>query len=111
MILRIWRGAVRREQADEYLQHQADTGVREYRTTPGNLGALVLRHERGALTEVATVSLWISIEAVKSFAGDDYQQAKYYPGDDDFLVEKDANVDHFEVVSIDLDPKLAGCTP
>jgi heme-degrading monooxygenase HmoA len=106
MILRIWRGAVRAEDADHYLQHQADTGIQDYRATAGNLGALVLSRARETVTEVVTVSLWTSVEAVKSFAGDDYGRAKYYPGDDEFLVARDDHVDHFEVVSVDLDPRL-----
>lgn len=48
MIMRTWRGAVRREDADRYLDHQAKTGIREYRETPGILGAMVLSPERRA---------------------------------------------------------------
>jgi heme-degrading monooxygenase HmoA len=86
MIMRTWRGAVRPVAAERYLEHQAGTGVREYRVT--------------------TVSFWTSMEAVRAFAGEDPEQAKFYPGDHEFLVEKDLHVDHFEVVSSDLD--LAG---
>lgn len=43
------------------------------------------------------------MEAVKAFAGEDAEQARFYPGDDDLLVEKDLRVHHFEVVSSDLD--------
>jgi heme-degrading monooxygenase HmoA len=103
MIMRTWRGAVREEDADEYLEHQADTGIREYRGTPGNLGALVLRRSIDGLIEVTTVSFWSSMDAVVRFAGEQPEQAKFYPGDDELLVEKDLRVDHFEVVSWDVD--------
>ena len=103
MIMRTWRGAVRSENAEQYLTHQASTGVREYRQTPGNTGALVIRRNRGDLCEVITVSFWESMNAVRQFAGDDPDQAKFYPGDDELLVEKDLHVDHYEVVSADLD--------
>ncbi|MEJ7755363.1 MAG: hypothetical protein WKF83_02605 [Nocardioidaceae bacterium] len=33
MILRRWRGAVATDKVDRYLEHQADTGVRDYRDT------------------------------------------------------------------------------
>ena len=92
MILRRWRGAVRPEDAAAYLAHQSGTGVREYRATPGNLGALVLRRDVGDLVEVVTLSWWESMDDVRRFAGDD-----------DLLVEKDQHVDHFEVVESDLD--------
>ena len=104
MILRRWRGAVRAEDAEAYLAHQAGTGVRDYRATPGNLGVLVLRRPVGDLVEVVTLSLWESMDDVRRFAGDEPGVAVFYPGDDDLLVEKDAHVDHHEVVDADLDP-------
>lgn len=103
MIMRTWRGAVRPEDADRYLEHQGDTGVREYRETAGNLGVLVLRRPHGHLIEVTTVSFWTSMEAVKEFAGKDPELAKFYPGDDELLVEKDSHADHFDVASADID--------
>jgi len=109
--MRTWRGAVRAGDAEAYLRHQADTGVREYRETTGNLGVLVLRRDRGELCEVTTVSFWESMDDVRRFAGDDPGQAKFYPGDDDLLAEKDLHADHFEVVSADLDASMAGDPP
>ena len=106
MILRRWRGAVRPEDAEAYLAHQAGTGVRDYRATPGNLGVLVLRRPVGDLVEVVTLSLWESMADVRRFAGDDPEVAVFYPGDDDLLVEKDPHVDHHEVVDADLDAAL-----
>jgi heme-degrading monooxygenase HmoA len=103
MIMRTWRGAVRREDADRYLDHQAKTGIREYRETPGNLGAMVLSRPSATLVEVTTVSFWVSMDAIKAFAGEDPERAKFYPGDDEFLVEQDHHANHFEVVSADLD--------
>jgi heme-degrading monooxygenase HmoA len=103
MIMRTWRGAVRSEDADRYLEHQNRTGIRGYRDTPGNLGALVLRRPRNDLVEVTTVSFWTSMDAVKAFAGEHPERARFYPGDDAFLAEKDLHADHFEVVSWDLE--------
>ena len=100
--MRTWRGAVRTEDVERSLEHQSSTGVRDYRQTPGNLGALVLRRDRGALCEVVTVSSWASMDAVRAFAGDDPDRARSYPGDDELLVEKDLHVEHHEVVSADL---------
>jgi heme-degrading monooxygenase HmoA len=108
MIVRTWRGAVRPADEERYLRHQADTGVSEYRETPGNLGALVLRRERDGLVEVTTVSFWASIDAVRAFAGDDPGWAKFYPGDDDLLADKDEHADHYELIGVDLDAALLG---
>ena len=106
MIVRTWRGAVRPADEERYLRHQDETGVGEYRATPGNLGALVLRRERDGLVEVTTVSFWESMDAVRAFAGPEPERAKFYPGDDDLLAQKDAHADHYEVVSVDLDAAL-----
>ncbi|MCM0622896.1 antibiotic biosynthesis monooxygenase [Nocardioides bruguierae] len=108
MIIRTWRGAVRVQDAEEYLQHQAETGVREYRDTPGNLGVLVLRRPQEDLVEITTVSFWNSMDAIRAFAGDNPEQARFYAGDDNLLVEMDTQACHYEVVSSDPDPLLGG---
>ena len=45
MIARIWRGAVRPEDADEYIAYIEETGIREYREIPGNISAQILRRD------------------------------------------------------------------
>ena len=42
-------------------------------------------------------TLWDSIEAVKAFAGEDYETAVFYPEDDRFLVERDLTAEQYEV--------------
>lgn len=97
MIARIWRGAVRTADADEYAAYVRETGIDEYRATPGNTGAWLLRRPRGPLTEIVTFSLWESLDAIRAFAGSDVERARYYPEDDRFLVEHDDVVAHYEV--------------
>ncbi len=38
MIARVWRGAVKRDDAEEYAQYIRDTGFAEYARTDGNRG-------------------------------------------------------------------------
>jgi hypothetical protein len=40
---------------------------------------------------------WESLDAVRAFAGDDYETAVYYPEDERFLVERDLKCAHYEV--------------
>ena len=40
---------------------------------------------------------------MKGFAGEDPERAKFYPGDDELLVEKDVHVNHYEIASSDID--------
>jgi heme-degrading monooxygenase HmoA len=97
MIARIWRGAVRREDRDDYADYIRDTGIAGYRATPGNRGAWLLRRDVGERTEFLTFTLWDSLNAVRAFAGDDVDAAVFYPEDDRYLVERDDIAAHYEV--------------
>jgi heme-degrading monooxygenase HmoA len=99
VIARIWRGAVRTADADEYAAYIGDTGLADYERTPGNRGAWMLRREVGELTEFLTLTFWESLDALKAFAGQDYERAVYYPEDDRFLVERDATCAHYQVTT------------
>ena len=48
MIARIWRGVVRRDDAEAYVNYIVNTGMAEYRSTPGNQGAWMLRRDDGS---------------------------------------------------------------
>ena len=98
MIARIWKGAVRAHDADEYTTYIRETGIAEYLQTPGNQGAWMLRRDDGDRTEFITYSLWDSLDAIKRFAGEDYERARYYPEDDAFLLEQEPTVTHHEVL-------------
>ena len=98
MIARIWRGAVRRGEADRYVDYLQATGIPAYRATPGNRGAWILRSDRDELTEFVTLSFWDSIESVRAFAGSDPDRAVFYPEDEHFLVERDLHVTHYELL-------------
>jgi heme-degrading monooxygenase HmoA len=98
LIARVWRGAVKAGDADAYADYLRDTGVAEYAATPGNRGVWMLNRERGELTEVVMFTLWDSLDAVKAFAGEDYETAVFYPEDDRFLVERDETAAHYAVV-------------
>ena len=86
-ILREWRAELRRELADEYVAYMRDTGLADYRATPGNLGALIaVRDLDDERAEVITLSWWPSMDAIRGFAGDDVERAVYYPQDDRYLL-------------------------
>lgn len=88
---------MRSEDADEYVEYLRGTGIAEYRETPGNRAAYILRRDQGERTEFIALTFWDSLDAVKAFAGDDIEQAVYYAEDDRFLVERDPTVTHFEL--------------
>lgn len=97
LIARIWRGVVRTSDGGEYIEYVRRTGIEQYRSTPGNLGAWILHRPVRDATEIITFSLWESMDAVRRFAGEDPSQAVYYPEDDRFLIEHGPTVAHYEV--------------
>jgi len=106
-IARTWRGATTAADADAYLAYlnQPGVGAAEYRRTPGNRGAVVLRRIKGDRAEFLLISLWTSEEAIRAFAGDRISEARFFAEDDRYLIERDLHVDHYEIV--DADPHLA----
>ena len=99
MIARMWHGAVHREKADAYLQYLKRVPVPDLRATSGNRGVTVLREDEATLSHFVVISFWDSREAIRAFAGDDLEKARYYPEDADYLVEMEPTVTHYEVLA------------
>lgn len=100
-ILRRWSSRIRTEDRDAYVAYIAGTGIPDYTATPGNLGCEMLARDLGdGTTEVTTLSWWPSMGSIRAFAGEDADQARYYPQDDRFLLDKPASVEHHDVVAV-----------
>ena len=98
MIARIWHGRTRAGDAHIYTDYLFKSGIPDYRRTPGNQGAWVLRRLDGDVVHFITLTFWESLEAVKAFAGDDVEVARYYPEDTRYLLEFEPTVTHYEVL-------------
>jgi len=99
LIARVWHGVTAAERADEYAAYLERTGARDCRAIPGNRGVNVLRRVKQDRAEFTFISFWESFDAIRRFAGEDYEKARYYPEDRDFLVELEPFVDHYEVIA------------
>jgi len=99
MIARLWRGVTPAPRSDEYLDYLYRTGLKDYRKVTGNLGVYVLRRIKDEQAEFLLISLWNSWDAIRRFAGPDYEKAVYYPEDNQFLLELAPNVEHYEVAA------------
>ena len=100
MIARMWRGWVHTADRAAYVDYIESTGMAEYRATPGNQGAWMLARDLGdGRTEIVTLSFWASRDAIRGFAGDDIEQAVFYPEDERFLIDRETTVTHFDVVA------------
>jgi len=101
-VARIWKGRTLESKADEYEAYLNQSGISKIRATPGNLGAYVLRRTSDGKTEFVVISLWESLDAVRRFAGPDYQKAVILPKDRQYLLEVEPNVVHYEIARADL---------
>ncbi len=100
MIARLWRGITRAEDADRYFRYLLETGLKDYRSIPGNRGVYALRKTGPQQAEFLLISLWDSFDAIRKFAGPEYEKAVYYPEDVKFLLEMEPHVTHYEVLPV-----------
>ena len=75
MISRVWSGWARSDTADEYDRHYREEVLAELRRVPGFKGARLLRRAVGDETEFVSVTFFEDMDAVRAFAGDDYERA------------------------------------
>ncbi len=98
MIVRMWHGRVPTAKAQAYRQFLNDRAIPDYQSVPGNLGVYILERQEGEVTHFVTLTYWENMAAIRGFAGQDVERAKYYPEDKDFLLEFEPTVVHYEVV-------------
>ncbi len=98
MIVRMWHGRVSTAKAAAYRDFMNAQAIPDYRSVKGNLSVHILERAEGAVTHFITLTFWESLEAVKGFAGENVEAAKYYAEDKDFLLELEPKVLHYEVV-------------
>ncbi len=96
-IARIWRGRTLAARADEYEAYLFASGIAKIREIPGNLGVTVLRREDGKQTEFLVLSVWQSIDAIRRFAGKDYQKTVILDRDREYLIEVEPTVLHYAI--------------
>ena len=96
-VMRIWHGRVRRERADDYERFLIERAAPDYASVEGLLRLYFTRRDEGDVAHFLLVTVWDSMESMRRFAGDDPELAKYYPEDDEFLLEKEERVQIYRV--------------
>jgi heme-degrading monooxygenase HmoA len=98
MIVRMWHGRVKTEKAAAYREFTNRRAIPDYRSVAGNISVHILERRDGDVTHFVTMTFWTSLEAIKGFAGEDPEVAKYYPEDADFLLEFEPTVVHYDML-------------
>lgn len=97
MIARIWHGKTSIEKFEAYAEFLKKVAVPDYQKTEGFLNLSFLKRTENGEGHFTLITYWKNLEVIKNFAGQDFEKAKYYPEDDDFLLEFEEQVQHYEV--------------
>jgi heme-degrading monooxygenase HmoA len=98
VIIRVWRGTASVAKAGAYPDHFRRNVLPELRSVPGFLGASLLKQATDTGIEYLVQTRWVSMDAIKGFAGSDVGKAVVEPEAIAALVDYDRMVTHYEVV-------------
>jgi hypothetical protein len=99
MIARVWKGWTKAENADAYEKLLGEVVYPGLQKIKGYRGGYILRQENEPEheTEFVTVNLFESLDAVKAFAGPDYETPVFEPEARHLLSKVEPIARHYEV--------------
>jgi heme-degrading monooxygenase HmoA len=100
MIARIWHGKTSIANYEVYKEFLKDVAIPDYKKTQGFKGLTFLKSIQNNEGHFTLITFWENLEVIKNFAGEDFEKAKYYPEDDNFLLEFEKSVQHHEVFAL-----------
>jgi hypothetical protein len=97
MIVRIWRGWAPQATAGDYQRHYETEVIMHLQCVDGFRGARLLRQDDGPEVMFTSLTFFTGIDAVRGFAGEDYQQAAVEDAARQALSRWDEQVSHHHV--------------
>lgn len=97
MIARIWKGWTKVEDADAYEKLIREKVYPELPKIKGFHGGYILRQNKDDEVEFVTMLLFESLDAIKAFAGDDYETPVFEPEARRLLSKVEPIARHYEV--------------
>ncbi|MCK5085929.1 MAG: hypothetical protein KAQ90_00340 [Melioribacteraceae bacterium] len=97
MIARIWHGRTKIEDYEAYTEFMKRVAIPDYQKTEGFVKLTFLRNIKENVGHFTLITFWDNLKVIKNFAGEDFEKAKYYPEDENFLLEFEEKVTHYEV--------------
>jgi antibiotic biosynthesis monooxygenase (ABM) superfamily enzyme len=98
VIARVWHGWTSPHNADAYEEFLRTKMFPSIHRVPGYVGADLLRRDAGDEIAFVTITRFESLDAVRDFAGDDYEHAVIEPEARRLLSRCDERSAHYEVV-------------
>jgi heme-degrading monooxygenase HmoA len=106
MIARVWHGWASPATADAYQKHFQTEVLRHLDRVDGFRGAQLWRREHEGQVEFVAVTTFDSLDAVRGFAGSDYERAVVEPEARRILSRFDERCEHYQVaVARTVDPQ------
>src|SRR3954447_26531543 len=97
MIARLWSAQSTVAQAPAYVEHLRTYVMPKLKAVAGYEGATLLERPGGDGMEIIVMTFWQSIDAIRSFAGDDVETAVVAQEAAALLTDFDRRVRHYEV--------------
>jgi heme-degrading monooxygenase HmoA len=97
MIARMWHGWTKPQDADTYETLLRSEMFPSMRGIQGFEGAYLLRRVSGEEVEFVTITLFASLDAVRQFAGEDYETAVLHPQAHALLAHYEPKSVHYEI--------------
>ena len=97
MIARVWKGWTRPEDAEAYEKLLREVVLPGLKEIDGYQGGYILRQDNMDESEFLVVNLFASLDAVKAFAGPDYETPVFEPEAKRLLSRIEPTAKHYEV--------------
>ena len=98
MVVRAWRGYAAPTNTEAYPRHLLQAVRPKLEQLPGFRGLYLLRRPGPSEVEYQVLTLWDSMDAVRTFAGATPERAVVEPEAQAALVRYDTEVRHYELV-------------
>ncbi len=98
MISRNWKGLVKPELAESYINHLKTDTFPKLSNISGFVRASILKREFSEGTEFLIITLWESLEAIEHFAGKPADIAVVPEVAQRMMISYDKKVAHYEIV-------------
>lgn len=97
MIARLWRGWATRTTADSYVDHYLTSVLEHLRQVDGFIDAQLLRRDDGEDVEFVSITYFESFDAIRRFAGADWEAAVVAPEVQRLFSRFDERCSHYTV--------------
>jgi heme-degrading monooxygenase HmoA len=98
VIARLWSARTTRAGAPAYAEHLRTHVLPSLRAVDGYDGAMLLDRDTPDGVEILVLTLWRSLDALRTFAGDDVEEAVVADDAARVLTDFDRRVRHYQIV-------------